>query len=279
MGGFAPVRPRLRYRILDDPQAPQLDGQFAAPYAPMEPPQEPSAPPVRMGDVFGAGALSGMTGRSAMSSAVPMDRPMTLKERIIAGLGGFAGGAARGALNPPRVFTGRSWEADPYQLQAQRMGGEYGLQAQRLGAEERMMGERLGVESELSKQRLAELIAAQQMRGQTATDVAGIRAGGQIGAAQERAAGTLGAAELRREMSLAEIAARERMNSATNAIRSEANRIRSQGTQGKLAPTEQRMKDISIATLPRVDALIDETQNVSDMLGPLTGRWNDLWTG
>ena len=47
----------------------------------------------------------------------------------------------------------------------------------------------------------------------------------------------------------------------------------------KLTNAMKTMKQTAQATLPEIDAALDETEKVKGMLGPVSGRWNDFWQG
>jgi hypothetical protein len=46
-----------------------------------------------------------------------------------------------------------------------------------------------------------------------------------------------------------------------------------------LGPVEQRTKDFAITTIPQINQLLQETDDIAGQLGPAAGRWNDFMTG
>lgn len=266
MGAYA--KPRLKDRVADDSvtrDAPDL-GQPPQPAFDSRMGGEQRQPPLPGGRELFMGGLEGQR--------IPSSSQSTLKQRIqnMAGLG--IRGAVGGALGP----TQRQ-DIEAERLEGMRLGGQREMMAHQERAE---------------RMRLAELIAATQMRGSTAENVAGITGASREAAAATRAAASRDVAGTRAEsvmdvqglkgqqagaLEAERQSGRMALQAARTAMAQDVARIRSAATGMRLGQVEQRMKDMAITTLPQIDKLMGQTQQVAGMLGPLAGRWNDFWTG
>lgn len=127
----AGVRPRLIDRVQDDaetrnapPSMPNIGGGGATMGAPptMGTPSTTTPPPLPSNARIFTGGMAGQR--------IPPGVNASLKQRMLGAAGGGLMGAVQAGLNPSRVFNGRTWEADPYQAEAQRQGGRMGLQTE-----------------------------------------------------------------------------------------------------------------------------------------------------
>lgn len=273
MGAFA--KPRLKDRVADDSvtrespdlgQSPDI-AMAGVRVQPSQPTETPAPPRVSGGQALWGG-LMGQPDRDVVG-----DKP-SLKNRMLDIVGRGVRGAVGGALGP----TQRQ-DIEAERLEGMRLGGQREMMAHQERAE---------------RMRLAEMIAATQARGESARDVATI-----AGASREAAADTRGQAArdvagtraesaldvqgLKGTQGIAQEAERQQGRMALQAARSamaqDVAHIRSAATGARLGQVEQRMKDMAITTLPQIDKLMTQTQQVAGMLGPLAGRWNDFWTG